>query len=74
MKHLEKHLKKKNDEEAIAEAKDIAAWEVASTYVVSLGPVFKQRVEKLPGRDWYRLRRLLEVAYTIATKKKKKSS
>ena len=40
--------------------------------MTSLGPVFKQRVEKLPGRDWYRLRRLLEVAYTIATKKKKK--
>jgi len=65
-------LEEEDDEETIAEAKDIAAWKVASTYVVSLGPVFKQRVEKLPGRDWYRLRRLLEVAYTIATKKKKK--
>jgi len=63
-----------DDKEKIAEVKDIAAWKVASTYVTSLGPVFKQRVEKLPGRDWYRLRRLLEVAYTIATKKKEKAA
>ena len=49
---------------------DVAAWDAASSYVTSLGPVFAQRVDKLPGRDWYRLRRLLEVAYTIATKKK----
>ena len=53
------------------EENDIAAWKAASTYVSSLGPVFAQRVEKLPGRDWYRLRRLLEVAYTIVSKKKK---
>lgn len=50
-------------------ATGVAAWEAASSYVSSLGPVFKQRVEKLPGRDWYRLRRLLEVAYTISKKK-----
>ncbi|KAL7527631.1 hypothetical protein ACHAXR_002049, partial [Thalassiosira sp. AJA248-18] len=49
---------------------DIAAWNAASAHVSSLGPVFAQRVDKLPGRDWYRLRRLLEVAYTIASKKK----
>jgi len=49
---------------------DVAAWKAASTYVSSLGPVFTQRVDKLPGRDWYRLRRLLEVAYTIASKNK----
>ena len=67
-------LEEEGDEETIAEAKDIAAWKVASTYVVSLGPVFKHRVEKLPGRDWYRLRRLLEVAYTIAAKKKNKAA
>ncbi len=51
------------------EANDIEAWKAASTYVTSLGKVFEQRVNKLPGRDWYRLRRLLEVAYTIASKK-----
>ena len=59
-----------DDDETIDEdtAKDIAAWKVASSYVSSLGSVFEQRVAKLPGRDWYRLRRLLEVAYTIASK------
>ncbi|KAL9180217.1 hypothetical protein ACHAXT_008187 [Thalassiosira profunda] len=51
------------------DASDVAAWSAASTYVSSLGPVFSQRVAKLPGRDWYRLRRLLEVAYTVASKK-----
>lgn len=48
---------------------DAEAWKAASTYVSSLGPIFNQRVEKLSGRDWYRLRRLLEVAYTIASTK-----
>ena len=53
---------------------NIAAWGAASTYVSSLGPVFAQRVDKLPGRDWYRLRRLLEVVYTVSAKKQKKAS
>ena len=48
---------------------DVAAWKNASEYVSSLGPVFEKRVEKLPGKDWYRLRRLLEVAYTISLEK-----
>lgn len=48
---------------------DIASWDVASEYVKSLGPLFVRRVTKLPGRDWYRLRRLLEVAYTISSSK-----
>jgi len=51
---------------------DGAAWKEASDYVSSLGPVFAKRVDKLPGRDWYRLRRLLEVAYTIASKNNQK--
>lgn len=55
----------------IDEAIDAAAWRDASSYVSSLGPVFRQRVNKLPGRDWYRLRRLLEVAYTISSDKMK---
>ena len=45
------------------------AWRGASEYVSSLGPVFEGRVGKLPGRDWYRLRRLLEVAYTMAERR-----
>ncbi len=51
------------------EALDAAAWKEASAHVSSLGPVFEKRVQKLPGKDWYRLRRLLEVAYTIASEK-----
>lgn len=54
---------------ASEDATDAAAWEVASAHVSSLGPVFAARVGKLPGRDWYRLRRLLEVAYTVASQK-----
>ena len=52
------------------DALDAIAWDEASAHVSSLGPIFLQRVQKLCGRDWYRLRRLLEVAYTIASKKK----
>ncbi|KAL7545797.1 hypothetical protein ACHAWF_009146, partial [Thalassiosira exigua] len=52
------------------DATDVAAWNAASTYASSLGSIFAERVAKLPGRDWYRLRRLLEVAYTISSKKK----
>ena len=55
--------------EAEAEAEDVASWEVASAHVSSLGPLFARRVRKLPGRDWYRLRRLLEVAYTTSSSK-----
>lgn len=55
-----------------AESLDAAAWDGASRYVMSLGPVFENRVHKLPGKDWYRLRRLLEVAYTISSEKMKK--
>jgi len=55
--------------EAEADADDVASWEVASAHVSSLGPLFARWVRKLPGRDWYHLRRLLEVAYTISSSK-----
>jgi tRNA A37 N6-isopentenylltransferase MiaA len=64
-------LDEDEDEDA---TRDASCWEEASNYVSSLGPVFAKRVEKLPGRDWYRLRRLLEVAYTMSSKKKRKSN
>ncbi len=60
------------DEDEDATGDEASCWEVASSYVSSLGPVFAKRVEKLPGRDWYRLRRLLEVAYTMSSTKTKK--
>jgi len=40
-------------------------WQAAVDHVSSLGPIFAERVSKLPGKDWYRLRRTLEVAYTV---------
>eukprot|EP00978_Attheya_sp_CCMP212_P036632 scaffold167711_cov50-Attheya_sp.AAC.1 len=40
-------------------------WEAAINHASSLGPVFADRVAKLGGNDWYRLRRTLEVAYTV---------
>ena len=56
-----------DDEEE--EEEEGVSWEVAASHVSSLGPLFARRVAKLPGRDWYRLRRLLEVAYTISSTK-----
>ncbi|EJK55311.1 hypothetical protein THAOC_24968 [Thalassiosira oceanica] len=52
-----------------ADEDEDGAWMDASAYVSSLGPVFEGRVGRLPGRDWYRLRRLLEVAYTMAERR-----
>lgn len=53
------------------ESLDAAAWKDASAHVSSLGPIFDKRVKKLQGKDWYRLRRLLEVVYTISYEKMK---
>ena len=39
-------------------------WKGAIAHVSAFGPLFADRVSKLPGKDWYRLRRTLEVAYT----------
>lgn len=44
---------------------DGSGWDAAIDHVSSLGPIFADRVSKLPGKDWYRLRRTLEVAYTV---------
>jgi len=40
-------------------------WNAAISYASSLGPVFAKRVSTLSESDWYRLRRTLEVAYTV---------
>jgi tRNA dimethylallyltransferase len=40
-------------------------WEGAVEHVTSHGPLFAQRLTKLCGRDWYRLRRTLEIALTV---------
>ena len=40
-------------------------WEKAIEYVSSLNPIFEARVQTLSGRDWYRLRRTMEIAYSV---------
>jgi len=54
---------------------DECGWDAAVQHVSSLGTIFSDRILKLPGRDWYRLRRTLEVAYTLSndSEKEKKS-
>ncbi len=37
----------------------------AVEYVASMGKTFAERITKLCGEDWYRLRRILEVALTV---------
>lgn len=39
-------------------------FDAAATYVSSLDPAIATRVQTLCGKDWYRLRRILEIAYT----------
>lgn len=45
-------------------------WIHAVQYVASFGPIFAQRVSSLSENDWYRLRRTLEVAWTVLPSKK----
>jgi tRNA dimethylallyltransferase len=63
-------------EEALRKAGDIIPdyqskddWEGAVLYVGSLGPAFASQITTLCGKDWYRLRRILEMAYTVQEKK-----
>ena len=49
---------------------DETGWAAAVEHVSSLGPLFAKRVAKLPRKDWYRLRRTLEVAYTVLDDKR----
>jgi tRNA dimethylallyltransferase len=47
------------------QAQGDTGWEKAIEHVSSLNPIFEARVQTLCGRDWYRLRRTLEIAYTV---------
>jgi tRNA dimethylallyltransferase len=40
-------------------------WEQALRHVSSLNPIFENRIKNLCGQDWYRLRRTMEIAYTV---------
>lgn len=65
-------------EDAVAKARDKMLgfqknndWDGAVLFVASMGPTFASRIETtLSGQDWYRLRRILEVAYTVALDQK----
>jgi len=56
-----------NNKNDTAENNDsnISNWRQAVRYVESLGDVYRQQVSKLSDNDWYRLRRILEVAFTV---------
>lgn len=47
-------------------------WEAATQHVLHQGPrhLLQTQINKLAGCDWYRLRRLLEVAYTVQERDK----
>ena len=59
-----KTLNEEDDDEIITDK----GWLTAMEETSKLGPIFKARVDKLPGKDWYRLRRTLEVAFTVLDK------
>ena len=60
-----------SDSESKAEEGDAPSpgWDAAVAYASSLGKPFQTRVDKLCGKDWYRLRRILEVSYTVGAEK-----
>lgn len=66
--HREQDKIDQNDLEETPETNvetSLVGWIAAVNHVSSLGPIFADRISKLPGKDWYRLRRTLEVAYTF---------
>ena len=60
-----------SDSESKADDEDAPSpgWDAAVAHASSLGKPFRARVEKLCGKDWYRLRRILEVSYTVGAEK-----
>jgi tRNA dimethylallyltransferase len=52
-------------QEFVSQCQEKEDFKGAVEHVSSLGPVFANRMSKLSGEDWYRLRRTLEVAYTV---------
>ena len=60
-----------SDSERKADDEDAPSpgWDAAVAHASSLGKPFKARVDKLCGKDWYRLRRILEVSYTVGAEK-----
>jgi len=58
-------LNKAKEDLANFQSMEEGGWEKAVTHVSSLGSIFATRAQKLCSRDWYRLRRTMEVAYTV---------
>lgn len=58
-----------NESKAADEDAPSPGWDAAVAHASSLGKPFKARVDKLCGKDWYRLRRILEVSYTVGAEK-----
>ena len=67
--NTETEAKTESSKEETSDATLSAGWNAAVDYASSLGKPFKARVDKLCGKDWYRLRRILEVAYTAGAEK-----
>lgn len=61
----QKHSSEKSDDNLTSDENVDEGWQMAMEETSKLGPIFKARVEKLPGKDWYRLRRTLEVAFSV---------
>ena len=57
-------IQKAHEKIAHFQSEESDGWEKAIEHVSSLNPVFETRVQSLSGRDWYRLRRTMEIAYT----------
>ncbi len=59
-------IAKYQEQDPLGEDEEVSSgWDAAVQHATSLGQVFAERVRKLQGKDWYRLRRILEVAYTV---------
>lgn len=63
-----------NEDNEVEDDETSPGWNAAVAHAISLGPIFAERVTKLQGKDWYRLRRILEVAYTVKDDKDNKYS
>jgi tRNA dimethylallyltransferase len=57
--------------EVVSEFQEKEDWGGAVAHVSSMGEVFATRISQLCGGDWYRLRRTMEVAYTVLDEENK---
>ncbi|CAB9520852.1 tRNA dimethylallyltransferase [Seminavis robusta] len=60
--------------EVMAPFQEQEDWDGAVQHVQSHGPIFAQRITTLCGRDWYRLRRTLEIALMVQEQEQQQTS